>query len=170
MSIQAVAWAIDQQEVHDPVTQLVLICLANYAAADGSSAYPGVARLALDTRLSERAVQYQLRKLEKMVLIRKGNQAIVAARISRADKRPTCYEILMKERGAPDAPRVVTGCTATQSGVHPVVERGAPHAPNPKRSVREPSRGVLQTGLKTENEKRTDFERLFKTLAQQKKV
>ena len=164
------AWAIEQQEVKDAITQLVLICLANYAAADGSSAYPSVMRLASDTRLSERTVQYQLRKLEKMALIRKDNPAIVAARIDRADKRPNCYELLMKPRGAPYAPRKTTGCTPRQSGVHLTTERGAPHAPNPFRDPSINHKSVLKTIPEVDQEIRKRFGRAVDSLAQLKKL
>jgi hypothetical protein len=170
MSIQAVAWAIEQQEVTDPATRFVLVCLANYAGADGRSAFPSVLRLSRDTGLCERAVQYQLRRLIKAMLIQRGNQAIAAANISRGDRRPTCYDLMMS-RGAPHAPRESTGCTTTSNGVHMDASRGAPHAPDPSpRSVREPKRRFANGDLKTENQKRADFERLYKTLAQRKKV
>lgn len=131
MSIQAVAWAIEQQDVTEPVTRLVLICLANYAGADGNAACPAVLRLARDSGLSERAVQLHLRKLEAAGLIRRGNPAFAAARIPRADRRPTVYNLIMS-RGARDAPRNSTGCTEEHHGVHMTTERGACGAPNPK--------------------------------------
>jgi hypothetical protein len=142
------AWAIEQQEVKDPVTQLVLICLANYASADGTSAFPSIARLCRDTRLSERAVQYQLRKLIKSALVRWGNQAAVAIKIKRLDRRPKVYDLIM-ERGAHDAPRKATGCILEQSGVHLLDERGAPHAPNPEEgTVRiDPKRVLCEQGV-----------------------
>jgi len=125
VSWQATAWAIEQQEVTDPITLLVLLCLANYADAVGANAFPSIDRLARDSRLVIRAVQYQLRKLEREGLIRRGNQAIAAAHICRADRRPIVYDLLMQRgaphapgRGALDAPREVTGCTETTNGVH----------------------------------------------------
>lgn len=44
---------------------LVLLAIADYAKDDGSGAWPSVALLAEKTRLSERNVQYVLRKLEE---------------------------------------------------------------------------------------------------------
>lgn len=44
--------------------RLVLLALANYAHADGSNAFPAVATLAADTRMSERQVQRALRGME----------------------------------------------------------------------------------------------------------
>jgi hypothetical protein len=125
------AWAIEQQDVTEPVTRLVLICLANYAGADGNAACPAVLRLARDSGLSERAVRIHLRNLEAAGLIVRGNPAFAAARISRADRRPHVYNLVMT-RGACDAPRSVTGGTAERHGGHMTTERGAPRAPNPK--------------------------------------
>jgi hypothetical protein len=151
MSFQAVAWAIEQQEVKQAVTRFVLIVLSSYAGADGKSAFPSVTRLCRDTGLSERAVRQHLRKLELSMLIRRSG---IATHISRVDRRPVCYEVMMKPRGAPYAPRESTGCTIVHNGVHMTTERGAPRAPDP---VREQSlnskrksllKEVLQENLK----------------------
>lgn len=130
------AWAIEQQEITDPVTRLVLICLSNYTSVDGTNAFPSILRLSRDTGLCERSVQYQLRKLVKLSLIRPGNQAIVAVKLDRKDRRPMSYDVIIS-RGAPDAPRSSTGCTPRQNGVHLTTERGAPHAPDPEDLIRQ---------------------------------
>lgn len=135
------AWAIEQQDVTEPVARFVLLCLANYAAADGSAAFPSVTRLARDTGLSERAVQKHLRKLEELAVIRPGNKAFAAAKIARTDRLPKVYDILLS-RGAPDSPRSVTGCTGRHDGVNGEASRGEPRAPDPKRSVRKNLRGA----------------------------
>jgi hypothetical protein len=114
-----VAWAIEQQDVTEPVTRLVLICLANYAGSDGNAAYPSLLRLARDSGLSERAIRIHLRKLEAAALIRRGNQAFAAAQIERADRRPTVYNLVIS-RGASDAPRPSTGGTGERNGGHVV--------------------------------------------------
>jgi hypothetical protein len=144
LSIQAVAWAIEQQQVKEPMTRFVLICLANYAGMDGRAAFPSLMRLSLDTGLSERAVRYQLRRLEKAILIRPGNQAIAVAQIKRADRRPTVYDMVM-ERGAPDAPRKLAGGTTQSNGGQENAKRGAPHAPNPEEgTVRDPLQDFVE--------------------------
>ena len=133
MSVQAMTWALEQQEVAEPHARHVLLCLANYADQDGRAAFPSVARLATDTGLSARTVQYRLRDLEQAGAIRRGNQAVPAAYITQRDRIPVCYDIAL-ERGAQRAPGArhdVTGCTPEQSGVHATTERGAPGAPNP---------------------------------------
>lgn len=137
MSVQAMAWALAQQEVTESHSRHVLLCLANYADQSGRAAFPAVSSLALDTGLAPRTVQYRLRELEASGLIRRGNQAIAAAYITQRDRVPVCYDLDLT-RGAQDAPRAergapddVTGCTPEQSGVHATTERGAQRAPNP---------------------------------------
>jgi hypothetical protein len=95
LSIQAVAWALNQRRVKLPTRRLVLMCLANYADAKGANSFPSLVRLSLDTGLDERNVRRHLRALEQDGVIRPGNQLIAAAHIARADRRPTVYDILM---------------------------------------------------------------------------
>lgn len=162
LSIQAMAWAIQQQEVTEPVTRFVLLCLANYAGSDGNAACPSALSLARDTGLSERAVRLHLRKLEQMALIMRGNQAFAAAKIPRADRRPIVWNLIMSRgasdaprRGASDAGRDVTGCTGERHGVHMTTERGAPRAPNPKDlSEGEPKRAENRLSWEEEFRKR----------------
>lgn len=166
LSIQAMAWAIEQQEVTEPITQLVLICLANYAGAHGENAFPSLSRLVRDTRLSERAIRMHLRKLEQLSLIRRGNAAVVEAYVKRSDRRPLCYDLIMS-RGASDAGRESTGGILRPNGGHLVPERGAPHAPDPiLKSVREP-KSVFQ---KHEEEFRARFGRLPSDLAEKMRI
>ena len=140
MSVQAMSWAMAQKQVNDSPSRHVLLCLANYAGADGRGAFPSAATLSADTGLSERTVRSRLDSLEQQGLIRRGNQAIAAAYIDRADRRPVCYDLSM-ERGATDAPRSKPGATDAPregergasddgNGVHPTTERGAGDAPN----------------------------------------
>ena len=139
MSWQATAWAITQQDIKDPLARFVLVCLANYASADGTSSFPSLNRLAKDTGLSESSVRRRLQLLEKSILIRKGNQAVVAAKIKRPDHRPIAYDLIM-QRGVPLLPRDGTGCQADANGVSGTTERGVCGTPDPKskRSSLEP--------------------------------
>lgn len=133
MSVQSMTWALEQQEVLEPHARHVLLCLANYADQDGKAAFPSISRLAKDTGLSARTVQYRLRELEQAGAIRRGNQAIPAAYINQRDRIPVCYDIA-SERGAQRAPGVphdTTGCTPEHNGVHATTERGAQRAPEP---------------------------------------
>ena len=142
MSVQAITWALEQQIVRDPTARHVLVCLANYAGKQGEAAFPSAASLAADTGLSERTVRSKLDSLEAAGAIVRGNQAIAAAYIARADRRPVCYDLCMSrpaiaaprgdERGANDAPRSgETGCNSRSNGVQMAQERGAGAAPDP---------------------------------------
>jgi hypothetical protein len=131
------SWALSQQVVTESHARHVLLCLANYADQSGRAAFPAVSSLALDTGLAPRTVQYRLRSLEEIGLIKRGNQAIAAAYITQRDRIPVCYDLDLS-RGAQDAPRAergaqqdATGCTPEPNGVHAKTERGAQRAPNP---------------------------------------
>lgn len=129
-------WAMEQQQVTDASARHVLLCLANYADHKGNAAFPSATTLVQDTGLSERTVRVKLDFLEQSGVIVKGNQAIVAAYIDRADKRPVCYNLRLSrgaaaagrdERGAIDD---ATGCNPCSNGVQLAQERGAVAAPN----------------------------------------
>lgn len=141
MSIQCMVWAMKQQAVSDASARHVLVCLANYAGDEGRAAFPSVSTLSIDTGLSERTVRSKLDLLESCGAIVRGNQAIVAAYIERADKRPVCYDIVMNltdKPAAATAPRaqvpgangVVTGCNPCSHGVQSTHARGAAIAGN----------------------------------------
>lgn len=133
MSIQAMSWALEQQVVVDPPARHVLLCLANYANADGTGAFPSVATLTRDTGLSERTVRAKLAVLQDAGLISPGNARLAAVYIDRGDRRPVVYDLQLAHpaRGAADAPRSTTGCSSRTNGVQLVHERGAGAAPNP---------------------------------------
>jgi hypothetical protein len=63
VSIEAMTWVLGHSE-ETLGRRLVLLALANYAWADGSNAFPAVATLARDARMSERQVQRALRGME----------------------------------------------------------------------------------------------------------
>lgn len=130
MSVHAISWALKQTAVESPVARHVLLVLANYAGEDGCNAFPSIARLSEETGLSERAVRNNLRELERVGVIRLGNQAVAAAFIARADRRPTVYDLDLS-RGAANAARLETGGISEQDGGHLTTERGAPDAPDP---------------------------------------
>jgi hypothetical protein len=131
------AWAMEQQIVSDASARHVLLCLANYADQDGKAAFPSTAKLEKDTGLSESTIRRKLDSLETLGMIAQGNQAIVAAYIDRADKRPICYDIQMKKPGVTVNPRsergvmvTATGCHGDADGVSPCNERGVTVTPN----------------------------------------
>ncbi|WP_220274745.1 helix-turn-helix domain-containing protein [Trinickia dinghuensis] len=160
MSVQAMAWAIEQRVVTDASARHVLLCLANYADKDGRAAFPSAATLSADTDLSERTVRSKLDLLSNVGAIKVGNQAIVAAYIDRADKRPICYDLCVS-RGANPAPRVVerganddvTGCKPRSNGVQSVQERGAAVAPNPSlKPSSKPNTPITPQGGKSDSD------------------
>ncbi|HDR9275357.1 TPA: helix-turn-helix domain-containing protein [Burkholderia vietnamiensis] len=147
MSVQAMTWAIEQQDIRDATARHVLLCLANYADADGKAAFPSTSRLEADTGLSESTIRRKLDVLEELGLIQKGNQAIVAAYIDRGDRRPVCYDMVMKKRGVvvtPGDERGVTvtgtGCHGDANGVSLTSERGVTVTPNPSLTINKPSK------------------------------
>lgn len=139
MSIQAMSWAmsLELDALSDPAARHVLMVLANYAGEDGKAAFPSRETIRQHTGLSIRTINYKLNLLKESGFIAEGNQAIAAAYISHADRRPTVYDLLLK-RGAPVAPRSAergaiddtTGCNLRHDGVQPTTQRGAPVAPN----------------------------------------
>lgn len=138
MSIQAVAWALEQTLVKDSGARFVLIGLANHADANGRHAFPSIATLAHYTGMSTRSVKAKLAMLKEQGIIAEGNQGIAAAHISRADRRPTVYDILMVGegvRGEQISPRSAEnkerGEICAGNGVKSVQERGEPRSPEP---------------------------------------
>jgi hypothetical protein len=131
------AWAIEQQEIRESSARHVLLCLANYADNNGKTAFPSTATLQQDTGMSESTIRRKLDLLEELGLIVKGNQKVVAAYISRGDRRPVCYDIAMtKSRGVTVTS---TGCHGDGNGVSLTTERGVTVTPNPSLTVIEPS-------------------------------
>lgn len=100
MSVQAMAWAMQQRIVTKAAGRHVLLCLANYAGAQGEAAFPSVGLLSRQTGLDRRTVQRLLRQLEAAGAIVRGNQAIAAAHIEREDRRPVVWDIPL-DRMAP---------------------------------------------------------------------
>ena len=68
LSIRLINAVIENAPVHGG-EYLLLLCMARYAADDGTRVFPSVGTLALDTRQSERAIHMQLRSLESKGLI-----------------------------------------------------------------------------------------------------
>lgn len=158
MSIQAMAWAIEQRAVTESSARHVLLCLANYADKTGRGAFPSAGTLSEETGLSERTVRYKLDALEQAGVIRAGTQSIAAAYITRLDRRPMVYDLDMErgaaiaprsERGAVVAPREdVTGCKSLPLGVQLTTERGAVVAPDPtpnRKATEEPNLSLVKT-------------------------
>ncbi|MFI5840505.1 helix-turn-helix domain-containing protein [Catenuloplanes sp. NPDC051500] len=96
MSIEALAWAIDQAPNLPAHCAMTLVGLANHAHADGTAAFPSVAKLARYARKSESAIKRDIKELLKLKLIVRGNQAYVAH--LPADRRPVVYNLALHLR------------------------------------------------------------------------
>lgn len=104
MGVEAISWALTEAPIprdrRDASSlAIVLVGLANHAGPDGRNAFPAIATLSTYTRLSPRSVQYALRALEELGLIRVSDPDIVAAYIKRADRRPHGWDLVLKRRG-----------------------------------------------------------------------
>jgi hypothetical protein len=64
MSIQAIAWVLEQSEA-TLADRLVLLAIANHADARGWNAYPSVPRIAEEARVAEATVYRSLSTLEQ---------------------------------------------------------------------------------------------------------
>lgn len=69
-SIRLMNAVVESAPVHGG-EYLLLLCMARYAADDGTRVFPSVANLAKDSRQNERTVQKQLRTLEAKGLIQR---------------------------------------------------------------------------------------------------
>lgn len=123
------AWAIEQQQVTGATARHVLLVLANYADHEGRCAFPSAATLARNTGLTERGVRMKLAELQKLGAIRLGNQAIVAAHIDRADRRPVVYDLCIT--GVNPVHPAKTGGISKQHGVNVAAARGEGGSPKP---------------------------------------
>ncbi len=108
MSVHAISWVL-KHSTAEKGDRLVLIVLADHASNDGTDAYPAVATIAHEARMSERAVQYALRRLERDGHI--SSEGPVDR--GRGDRQPTRYTVLMG--GADSAPRGADGVQTTTS-------------------------------------------------------
>ncbi|TVT52605.1 hypothetical protein FNH05_12690, partial [Amycolatopsis rhizosphaerae] len=155
MSVEAISWALTEAPIprdrRDASSlAIVLVGLANHAGPDGRNAFPAIATLSTYTRLSTRSVQYALRALEELDLIRASDPEIVAAYIKRADRRPHGWDLALERRGPtravdksdasvdnPDTavqplhPAQARGVQRRASGVQTTTSRGADTAPEP---------------------------------------
>ncbi|MEV4492725.1 helix-turn-helix domain-containing protein [Micromonospora coxensis] len=96
LSIEAVAWALNDAPDVPPSCLAVLIGLANHAHANGRAAYPSRDRLAHYARKSVRAVANDIRELERLGLIRRGDQRHVSH--IPTDRRPVVWDLALERR------------------------------------------------------------------------
>lgn len=159
MSIEAVAWALNDAPTTSTTDTLVLVGLANHADPDGRHAFPSVDRLASYARLTRRGVQLALRRLEGERIIEPGDQRVAAAYIGRGDRRPTVYDLSLELRRAQPVdnpgdgvhgvrPVRPTGRTSRRHGANVATSRGEPRSPEPSLTVIQPrdARASSSTG------------------------
>ncbi|SCG69722.1 Helix-turn-helix domain-containing protein [Micromonospora echinaurantiaca] len=96
MSVEAVSWALNDAPDVPPACLAVLIGLANHAHANGRAAYPSQERLAHYARKSTRSVRTDLATLERLGIIRRGDQRHVAHLPT--DRRPVVWDLAMERR------------------------------------------------------------------------
>lgn len=100
MSWQATSWALREAPVgSDCVARLILVSLGDYARPDGTGAFPSVATLMSLCGKSEITVRRKLAWMERIGVIRRGDQSAVAA--FPANRRPVVWDLAM---GAPRIP------------------------------------------------------------------
>lgn len=148
MSVEAISWALNEAPDVPPQCVAVLLGLANHAHANGRAAFPSQERLAHYTRKSVRSVQNDLKTLEGLGLIRRGDQRHVL--FLPADRRPVVYELAMGRRRP--LPGALDPSAEPQSGKPAEVpERGeADFTPVPDRGEAqyEAGRSVVPSGAK----------------------
>ncbi|MEU5722760.1 helix-turn-helix domain-containing protein [Micromonospora sp. NPDC047738] len=96
MSIEAVSWALNHAPDVPPQCLAVLIGLANHADAAGRAAFPSQERLAHYARKTVRSVRRDLDELERLGLIRRGDQRHTA--FLPADRRPVVWDLATHRR------------------------------------------------------------------------
>ncbi|MEV6644704.1 helix-turn-helix domain-containing protein [Amycolatopsis sp. NPDC051371] len=145
MSIEAISWALNEAPIPTDRRDasslaMVLVGLANHADPDGRNAFPSNATLTRYTRLSERSVRNILRELATLELIHPSDPGIVAAYISRADRRPNGYDLNLSLTSVDNSTQPVDNRygevsheghslpPADQDGGHAAQVRGADHA------------------------------------------
>lgn len=100
MSVEAIAWAlnlapipVDKNGKPNSSCAFVLVALANHADPDGTATFPSVDTIIRYTRLSERTVRTSIDRLADARTIRPCPPEIVAAKITRADRRPQGWDL-----------------------------------------------------------------------------
>ncbi|NJC10621.1 hypothetical protein F4558_000447 [Micromonospora profundi] len=96
MSVEALSWALNDAPDVPPACLAVLVGLANHAHANGRAAYPSQERLAHYARKSTRSIRSDLATLERLAIIRRGDQRHVFHLPT--DRRPVVWDLAMERR------------------------------------------------------------------------
>ena len=142
MSFDATKW-VRAQAFTDPLERYHALEIADYADKQGK-AFPSAERLAADTRVCERTVQYKLAAMEKRGILRRekrrrnGKQTSNFIYLAMMELQGAAHAPCETVKGAPHAPR-----NPVQGASHAPCQ-GAQHAPEPSKeepiSKKEPSR------------------------------
>jgi hypothetical protein len=131
LSVQAISWVIDQSK-HKGNSFVVLLMIANHARSDGTGAWPSVATLCKESRLSRRTVQRCINRLTRKWSGIKGWQDLEPELVVRVSKGPygsNLYEIPGVKMTQGGRQSVTGGAPDTDAG-------GAPQVtPNPSLTV-----------------------------------
>lgn len=101
MSVHVLSWALKNSDT-TLADRLVLLVLADHANDDGTGAYPSVLTIAHEARLSKRAAQYALRRLESHRAIAREGVSQYGTTIYRVEM-PASAGSDSAPGGAPDA-------------------------------------------------------------------
>jgi hypothetical protein len=142
MSVQAMSWVFDHSEATGSC-RLVLLSIANHASPDGTNAWPSVATIAAEARVSRSTAFRAIGELEEdgSILVEHGRGG---PEVVRADRKPNRYTVVMSSSGSQsDTP---------SDGVRSARPRGPIHAATGSedrtRTVLEPS---MNSGVITED-------------------
>ena len=144
MSVQVIAWALE--DAPDVPARLVstLIAIANYANRHGRGSFPGNDTLADHTRKSLRQVKRDLDELLELGLIREGDQQLVSH--LRPDRRPRVWDLAVeRKRSRGDTHDTPSPDQATPRGVtHDMSSVSTPEPRGDTHDTPSEPRGVIQ--------------------------
>jgi hypothetical protein len=129
VSIQVTSWALNEAPVENPLQVLILVALSERCKDDGSVAYPSVKTIASKTRVSVRTIHRELKNLEAMGVIQRGDQRHVDH--LPPNRRPVVYDLNVSLRRGDNLTYQDSGVSQvtdqTSSGVTSVQVRGDNH-------------------------------------------
>lgn len=95
MSVKVISWALNEAPVTAPVHVLILVAMAERCNDDGTEARQSAATIASKVRVSQRTIQRELKRLEQMGLIRRGDQSLNS--FLPVNKRPVVYDLAIEK-------------------------------------------------------------------------
>ena len=98
MSIQVISWALNQAPVTAPVHVLILVAMAERCNDDGTESRQSVKTIAKKARVSPRTVQRELKTLEQMGVVRRGDQSKNEQAGIPGNRRPVVYDLAIELR------------------------------------------------------------------------